>query len=75
MNFFLNPAGAIFLIPKEGLEDYGGNSLVGDPLIEICLHEPNSSSPQAYERDAPLLHKTTHEPFRTGQTFCSGSNV
>ena len=52
-----------------------GNSLVGDPLIEICRQEPDSRATQPYEWDSALLYKTADESFRTGQPLSGVTNV
>jgi hypothetical protein len=74
MNLLLIHVDISYSMPRMGSPDCG-NSLVGDPLIEICCLEPDSCSTQSYEWNSTLLYKTTHESLRTSQTFSGSANV
>jgi hypothetical protein len=53
----------------------GFNPLGGDPVIEVRTQEPNPGSPELHERNAPLLHQTTHESFGASQLLRDRTDV
>lgn len=74
MNLLLIHVDIYYSTSRKGSPDCG-NSLVGDPLIEICRHKPDSCSTQTNEWDSTLLYETTHESLRTSQTYSGSANV